>query len=171
MLSGGRGWGQRRIPGFNLTHFLQQSCNLFIIYRMIDRFKEVLKSSGNSVTAPRQAIFALLMQEGPLTAAQIASKCAPTVDRATAYRTIELFERLGIVNRIWHGFKSSLELSEIFTPHHHHATCEHCGTHLDITSPELERALAGVAKQHKFLAISHTLELTGYCGACQIRQS
>lgn len=137
---------------------------------MNDRFKEVLKSSGNSLTAPRQTIFTLLTQEGPLTTAQIAHKCAPDVDRATAYRTIELFERLGIVNRIWHGFKSSIELSEIFTPHHHHATCEHCGTHIDIASPELERILAQTAKQHNFLAVSHMLELTGYCQACQVRQ-
>lgn len=137
---------------------------------MHDRFKEVLKSSNNSLTTPRQTIFTLLAQSGPLTSAQIANKCAQTVDRATAYRTIDLFERLGIVNRIWHGFKSSLELSEIFTPHHHHATCEHCGTHIDIASPELERALAQVAKQHGFLAVSHTLELSGYCQACQVRQ-
>ena len=153
------------------SHILQQDCKKFILAIMIERFKEVLKSSGNSFTAPRQTIFTLLAQDGPLTTAQIATKCAPAIDRATAYRTIELFERLGIVNRIWHGFKSSIELSEIFTPHHHHATCEHCGTHIDITSPELEHTLATIAKQHNFLAIGHMLEISGYCQACQLRQA
>lgn len=134
---------------------------------MIERLKETLKSSGSSFTAPRQKVFEELAKHGPLQPAKLAGYCAPDVDRATVYRTLELFERLGIANRIWHGFKSRLELSEIFTPHHHHAVCQHCGKSIDIVSPELEKVLAGIAKQHNFLALSHVIELDGYCHACQ----
>lgn len=134
---------------------------------MLDRFKETLKSSGNSFTATRQQVFEELAKRGPITNAQLAEHCAPTVDRATVYRTIELFERLGILNRIWHGFKSQIELSEIFTPHHHHAVCQHCGKSIDIVNPELEKQLALIAKQHNFLALSHVIELSGYCQRCQ----
>lgn len=137
---------------------------------MIDRFKEVLKDSGNSYTLPRQTVFEQLVREGPTTSTQLAKACAPTIDRATTYRTIMLFERLGVVNRIWHGFKSQIELSEIFTPHHHHASCQHCGASIDIVDPELKKMLNRVAREHNFLALGHVIELTGYCEKCQLKQ-
>jgi Fur family ferric uptake transcriptional regulator len=137
---------------------------------MIDRFKEVLKDSGNSYTLPRKTVFEQLLKEGPTTSTQLARACAPTIDRATAYRTIALFEHLGIVNRIWHGFKSQIELSEIFTPHHHHASCQHCGASIDLVDPELEKMLNKVARERHFLALGHVIELTGYCEKCQLKQ-
>lgn len=137
---------------------------------MIDRFKEVLKDSGNSYTLPRQTVFEQLLKSGPTTATKLANDCSPTIDRATTYRTITLFERLGVVNRIWHGFKSQIELSEIFTPHHHHALCQHCGTSIKIAEPELEKLLSSLARKHNFLALGHVIELTGYCQKCQLKQ-
>ena len=106
---------------------------------MYDRLYNTLKGSGYSVTHPRKQVFEELLSSGPVTTATLSQKCAEILDRATVYRTISLFEQLGIVNRIWHGFKSQLELSEIFTPHHHHATCQNCGKTLDIVSPELRK--------------------------------
>jgi Fur family ferric uptake transcriptional regulator len=137
---------------------------------MIDRFKEILKDSGNSFTVPRQTVFEQLVKSGPTTATELARACAPTIDRATTYRTVTLFERLGVVNRIWHGFKSQIELSEIFTPHHHHASCQHCGVSIDIVDPELEKLLSRIAKERNFLALGHVIELTGYCQKCQLKQ-
>ena len=138
---------------------------------MTDRFKEILKDSGNSYTLPRQTVFEQLQKSGgPTTVTALAQACAPSVDRATAYRTITLFEQLGVVNRIWHGFKSQIELSEIFTPHHHHASCQHCGASLDIVDPELEKLLSRIARERHFLAIGHVIELTGYCQKCQLKQ-
>ena len=136
---------------------------------MLDRFKETLKSSGHSLTATRQVAFEKLAQHGPVTTARLAELCSPQIDRATVYRSVELFEKLGIVNRIWHGFKSQIELSEIFTPHHHHAVCQHCHESIDIVSPELEKLLGQIAKQHDFLALSHVIELSGYCSKCQTK--
>lgn len=136
---------------------------------MLERFKQTLKGSGNSYTTTRRVVFEQLAGSGPITTAQLAKACAPAIDRATTYRTIELFEQLGIVNRIWHGFKSQVELSEIFTPHHHHAVCQNCATSIDIVNPELEKLLSSIARQQQFLAVSHSIELTGYCEKCQNR--
>jgi Fur family ferric uptake transcriptional regulator len=133
---------------------------------MIDRFTQTLRNSGNSTTQARQVVFNTLSQKAPLTIAQLAQACQTSVDRATVYRTVALFERLGIVNRIWQGFKSHIELSEIFTPHHHHAVCRQCQTSIDIISPELEKLLSAIAKKHQFLPINHVIELNGYCAKC-----
>ncbi len=98
--------------------------------------------------------------------AELAERMEDDVDRATVYRTIELYERLGLINRIWREHQSYIELSEVFQPHHHHAVCQRCGDTIDVTSPELEALLVSLAKKEQFLAVEHSVELTGYCRNC-----
>jgi Fur family transcriptional regulator, ferric uptake regulator len=131
------------------------------------KVKTTLKEARFSATRARILVFTTLASGGPKSVGGLASALSKDIDRATVYRTIELFERLGIVNRIWHGFKHRVELSEIFPPHHHHAMCQQCGRMIDIASPELESALTSLAKKHRFLALNHSVELTGYCPNCQ----
>lgn len=130
------------------------------------KFKQTLKQAGSSATKSRVVIFSSL-QQGPITIAKLLRTVRNQTDRATVYRTIELFEKLGIVNRIWYGAEPLVELSEIFTPHHHHALCQNCGQAIDLTSSELEAVLAAMAKKQRFLALSHSVELSGYCSDCQ----
>lgn len=130
------------------------------------RFRSTLKKSGFSSTNARKLVFEKLT-EGPVAHSELASTLSRQIDRATTYRTLELFERLGIVNRIQQGMASRLELSEIFLPHHHHATCQQCGKVIDIVSPEIEAAISAVAHRYDFLAVDHSVELSGYCHECQ----
>jgi Fur family transcriptional regulator, ferric uptake regulator len=133
----------------------------------IQKVKNTLKEAHSSATKGRLAVFSHLATAGPMSVGELAHQLQEDVDRATVYRTVELYEKLGIVNRIWHGFKHQVELSEIFTPHHHHALCQQCGKTIDITSPELEAALTSLAKKHHFLTLNHSVELSGYCSECQ----
>lgn len=133
----------------------------------LQKVKSTLKETKNSATKGRLAVFSHLATSGPISVGNLATELQNEVDRATVYRTIELYEKLGIVNRIWHGFKHQVELSEIFTPHHHHAQCQQCGKTTDITSPELESALTNLSKKHGFLTLNHAVELNGYCANCQ----
>ncbi len=141
------------MPAVSLTH------------NATSRLKSILKDSGYSLTSPRQLVFNEL-QQGPITHTRLANAVIATVDRATVYRTLDLFERLGVVNRIWHGQKNQVELSEIFLPHHHHAVCQRCGTTVDIISTELEQLLARLARANEFLAVEHSVEINGYCSSC-----
>lgn len=133
----------------------------------VQKLKHTLKEARSSATGSRLAVFNHLAKHGPMGVGALSQQLLKDVDRATVYRTVELYEKLGIVNRIWHGFKHEVELSEIFTPHHHHAKCQQCGKTIDIASPELEAALTALAKKHQFLTLSHSVELTGYCITCQ----
>lgn len=132
----------------------------------LTKLKQTLKQAGSSATTSRVVVYSAL-QSGPISMAKLISATCPKTDRATVYRTIELFEKLGIVNRIWYGAEPLVELSEIFTPHHHHALCQNCGKAIDLYSSELESNLATLAKKHKFLALNHSVELSGYCSDCQ----
>ena len=115
------------------------------------KFKQTLKQAGSSATQTRIVIFTSLQQQGPVGITKLIKSVRSSADRATVYRALELFEKLGIVNRIWYGSEPLVELSEIFTPHHHHALCQNCGKAIDLSSSELESALANLAKKHHFL--------------------
>jgi Fur family transcriptional regulator, ferric uptake regulator len=127
----------------------------------------VLKKHGYSVTKSRQAVFNALTDTGPITMAQLVNKVHAHADRASVYRTVELFEKLGIVNRLQIGWKYKLELSDLFTEHHHHATCLQCGTVISLEEDEsLERGIRQLAADADFVLSSHSLEIRGLCGTC-----
>lgn len=98
----------------------------------------------------------------------IVRRAEGSVDRATVYRTIELFEKLGIVNRLNIGWKYKVELSDIFTEHHHHFNCTNCGRTYKIeANPMLETMIDSVANQNGFSPRSHQLEVAGLCPNCR----
>lgn len=134
---------------------------------VLTKLKQTLKQSGSSATKSRVAIFDSIRQHGPVGTGVLIKDVGKIADRATVYRALELFEKLGIINRIWYGPEPLVELSEVFTPHHHHALCQNCGRAIDIVSSELESVLSALAKKSHFLALGHTVELTGYCERCQ----
>ncbi len=129
-------------------------------------FASVLKNNGYSHTKPRLVVFEALQKNQPLNQAQLASKLAKKIDRASVYRSLELFEKLGIVQRVWLGYKSHLELSELFSAHHHHLTCYNCGKVIAVEDHELEEHLAQIAKKFGFTPQNHQVEINGTCLAC-----
>ncbi|TXH43888.1 MAG: transcriptional repressor [Actinobacteria bacterium] len=50
--------------------------------------------------------------------------------------------------------------------HHHHLICRSCGATEELAAPDVERWAAGVAAEHGYTDISHTVEVFGICGAC-----
>jgi Fur family ferric uptake transcriptional regulator len=95
----------------------------------------------------------------------------PEIDRASIYRTIELFLRLGIVERIQIGWKYKIELSAAYSHHHHHMTCISCGEVLSFEeNHDLERVLDDIASHSTFRPTSHQIEIRGYCKNCQIKK-
>jgi Fur family ferric uptake transcriptional regulator len=134
----------------------------------LDQLKQTLKAGGQSLTTARQTIFAALQDEEPLTMHEIIQKCLGEVDRASVYRTVALFERLGIVQRLQIGWKYKLELSDAFHHHHHHLTCSHCGTTIPLPEDaDLERRLQQLADSQTFIMTGHQLEIVGLCRNCR----
>lgn len=135
---------------------------------MYDILQQTLKAHSYSLTAPRKEILAALQRQQPCTTAELIRACKG-IDRVTVYRTVQLFEETGIVKRIWLGFKSVIELSELFTPHHHHLTCQRCGTTIEIHEDEVEEMLRDLAAKYHFALQHHSLELTGECPECRVK--
>lgn len=133
----------------------------------LDKLSSLLKNQGYSITRPRTVVFQVLIDaHDALTVAQIIEKSSE-VDMVSVYRTLQLFEKSGVAHRVWSGFKSKIELSEDFSPHHHHFTCSRCGSSVAIKSDELERSLHALETVYGFALKQHSVELNGYCNKCQ----
>jgi len=134
----------------------------------LEQFKTVLKSSACSLTKTRRLVFAALQDKEPQTMHEIVAACRGQADRASVYRTISLFEKLGIVQRLQIGWKYKLELSDRFRHHHHHLTCLNCGSVIPFDeSLALESGLRRLADAKKFEMQSHQLEIQGLCHNCR----
>lgn len=132
-----------------------------------DKLKVILDSNDYSVTRQRLQVFDSLFSQEPMTIHQIVAKLHGTVDRASVYRTIDLFEKLGIAQRINIGWKYKIELSDKFSDHHHHLTCTICGKVIPINAEELEGFINRIAGSENFLAANHQIEIQGICSTCQ----
>ena len=130
-----------------------------------DQFKTLLKASGQSITSARLQVFAALSGQEPLSMHELTGRVSG-VDRASVYRAVNLFERLGIVQRLNSGWKYKLELSDAFTSHHHHLTCTRCGRAVAISETELERTIENLAAAHHFAPSAHQIEIQGVCQNC-----
>lgn len=127
----------------------------------------LLKKEGFSLTKPRKVVFDLLLDREPQSMQVLAKRAGGKVDRATVYRTVDLFERLGIARRLNIGWKYKIELSDLFTGHHHHFYCTNCGRMFELPdSPMLETMIDSVVGKAGFAARGHQLEIYGLCVSC-----
>jgi Fur family transcriptional regulator, ferric uptake regulator len=148
-----------------LLQYVLYSCNMDAKSKAL--LQKILKDGGYSNTAARTFVCDLLWGQEPQAMRDLTLRSQGKIDRASLYRTIGLFEKLGIVERIYIGWKYKIELSDIFTHHHHHISCLGCGRIVAITEEdEIETLINGLAAKHMFTAQNHQLEIRGYCEGC-----
>lgn len=127
-----------------------------------------LKAANYSHTKPRKFVFGLFADKPPQNMAELSARAKGKIDRASLYRTVKLFETLGIIHRVHIGWKYKLELSEQFSAHHHHIYCSMCGKIIDIKEPQqLKTYIDAIALTTGFVITSHAFELEGVCSGCR----
>jgi Fur family ferric uptake transcriptional regulator len=129
--------------------------------------QSILSDNKYSLTKPRQVVFDVFNEQAPLTISQAIDLVGDRIDRASVYRTIALFEKLGILNRLSFGFKFKFELSDKFREHHHHLVCLSCGAIEEINEQTLEDFIHKAATKSGFQIQNHQLEIQGLCQNCQ----
>ena len=130
--------------------------------------RALLKKNGSSLTKPRKVVFDLMLNQKPQGMQVLVGRAKDKVDRATVYRTIQLFEGLGVVQRLNIGWKHKYELSDVFQGHHHHFHCTNCGTTFTLdANPMLETMIDTVAAKSEFAPRGHQLEVYGLCADCK----
>lgn len=128
--------------------------------------KDTLKKSGLSLTRARLMVFKVLQGYGPISMPELLSQTLGTVDRASVYRAISVFEKSGVAQRINLGNNEKLELSEIFEGHHHHFSCIKCGKLISIDDRQLESYIDNLPSLGGARVITHQLETQGICSNC-----
>ena len=129
-----------------------------------------LDRAGYRMTEPRRALAALIAkQDGHFTAAELvtAAKAArPPVGRATVFRTLDLLEGIGAVERLDlpNGEHAYVGCEPA---HHHHVICSRCGRTSEIDDAGLRSVVRDVARETGFRVDDHRLELFGVCPDCQ----
>lgn len=132
---------------------------------MHEEIKQLLKQQGFSATKTRMKVLDVLLKIQPASMHQLVT-ALPSMDRATVYRTVDLFLDLNIAKKVYTGFKYRIELGDSFQEHHHHLTCLRCQAIIDVHTPEIEYAIEQTAANNGFRPIRHDLEITGYCANC-----
>ncbi len=129
---------------------------------------KILKDNKASITKPRRIVFRTLQKYGLVSMNRLIDLTKAHIDTASVYRTIELFEQFGIVQKIYTGWKYKLELSGAFLPHHHHAICKKCGIVIAIQENEdLEKIIQYLATKAGITNQTHSLEIRGLCKKCE----
>ena len=128
-----------------------------------------LDRAGYRLTAPRRSLAALIAaQDGHFTAADLVAEARARrlgVGRATVFRTLEVLEGLGAVERL--DLPSGDHAYVGCEPaHHHHVVCSRCGRTLEIDDAGLRSVVREVGRQTGFRIDDHRLELFGVCPAC-----
>jgi Fur family ferric uptake transcriptional regulator len=131
-------------------------------------FRGMLQQNDLYRTRERVRIFQELCGlNAPCSLEKIVQLTTGSVDRSTVYRTLDIFEKIGVTSRVYTGWKYKVELSEVFSAHHHHMTCSQCSTVISFDEPPaLLKELKHLESANGFTITSHNLELNGLCNNC-----
>jgi Fur family transcriptional regulator, ferric uptake regulator len=128
-----------------------------------------LDRAGYRLTEPRRTMAGLIAdREGHFTAADIVDDARSRrmgIGRATIFRSLDLFEELGVVERLDlpSGDHAYVPCEPI---HHHHVICSSCGRTEEVDDPGIEALTRSIGRRSGYRIDTHRLELFGLCPAC-----
>jgi Fur family peroxide stress response transcriptional regulator len=135
----------------------------------IERFRELCREQGWTLTPQRRAILrAVLDLDDHPTADRVhvaLGRRRVRVSRATVFRTLESFVRLGIITKTCHPGISIRYDSR--TGQHHHLVCLRCDRVVDFSDPRLDKLPVPDTKRFGFVVSDFKVQLRGICQECR----
>lgn len=129
-----------------------------------------MTSAGVRSTRQRAAISALLESIDDFRSAQELHdelrRRGDNIGLTTVYRTLQTLAAAGLVDTLRADTGESV-YRRCSEHHHHHLVCRGCGSTVEVEDHEVESWAAGVAAEHGFSDVSHTIEIFGTCGDCR----
>ena len=99
----------------------------------------------------------------------------PKMGIATIYRTLQLFEEIGLVYK--HNFDDGCSRYEILSPNsnevhqHHHLLCKKCGKIIEVKEDLMNSLEEIIEKQYNFEILNHVVKFTGICSECRDKEN
>lgn len=139
-----------------------------------------LYGAGFRLTNPREIIINILRDtDEHLSAEDIyvkALKVKSSIGLTTVYRTLDLFNQIGVVQKFDFGDRRAryeLTNNPQKKEHHHHLVCIQCKTITDYTDfmkeewELMNKTEKALSKNYHFKIIHHTIHFYGLCEKCQ----
>lgn len=140
-------------------------------------FKERLKEKGCKLTMQRRSVLDVLLEHhnDHLSTEEIYDKVKmnfPEIGLATVYRTVQLFEEMGIVDRLnFDDGCSRFELaSDDTVHHHHHLICEECNRVFEVENDLLDEIEKEIESKYEFKIHDHNVMFYGICKDCAAKK-
>jgi Fur family ferric uptake transcriptional regulator len=124
-------------------------------------YLEILHEHGYRMTSQRRVILgAVCMRPGHRSVSEIyyqAREIDSRIDRSTAYRTLNLFLKLGLVNSA-----ESPDGEKVFeivqNPPHHHLICRKCGKDTEVETHYVEPFYRELSEQYHYrISMDHLI--------------
>ncbi len=99
----------------------------------------------------------------------------PNMGIATIYRTLQLFEEIGLVYK--HNFDDGCSRYEIMDEagneihQHHHLVCKICGDIIEVKEDLMNSLEEIIEKQYNFEILNHVVKFTGICSQCRNKEN
>jgi Fur family ferric uptake transcriptional regulator len=136
----------------------------------IGSFRNLFKEKKLSLSHPRLLIYQELSSAlnplSPLEIYQNLLKKKRRVGLTSIYRSLDLFESLGIVFKIPNGSVVKYKLCEL-EDHHHHIICKTCGHVVELDFCDILGWSEKVMESTGYEVTDHELSFYGYCKACK----
>ncbi len=132
--------------------------------------KTLFREKKLSLSHPRLLIYQELSgASGPLSPLEIYQsllKKKRKIGLTSIYRSLELFESLGMVFKIVNGSSVRYKLCELEN-HHHHVVCKGCGNVVELDFCDISDWSKKVTESTGFQVVDHELNFYGFCKNCK----
>ena len=133
-------------------------------------YTETLRAAGKRLTRARLCVLqALEAEQRHFTSSELLKAVAARdsrVGRASVFRALDLFTRLGIVRPTYIGSQLTPSYVLMADGHHHHAICSACHVVYDFDECGLDAVTETLAEALDFRIDGHLLEFYGVCADC-----
>jgi len=137
-------------------------------------FKNLFKDKNLRRSHPRFLVYMELSEaKAPLSAQELYCsllKKEKKVGLTSIYRSLDLFESLGMVFKIRNGPSVKYKLCEL-EGHHHHIVCKACGNVVELNFCDISDWSKKVSESTGYQVIDHQLNFYGLCKDCRIENS
>lgn len=131
--------------------------------------KTLFREKKLSLSHPRLLIYQELSNasspSSPLEIYQNLLKKKKRVGLTSIYRSLELFESLGMVFKIAYGSSVRYKLCELEN-HHHHIVCKACGNVVELNFCDISDWSKKVTESTGYQVVDHQLNFYGFCKDC-----
>lgn len=138
-------------------------------------FSEFLRRRGLKTTRERSALFdEIFATHRHFDADDLVGRMrerGKKVSRATVYRTLELLNECGLVNRVRLSDEKYRYERLLVGEHHDHLVCTGCGSIIEFVDSAIEELQEAVCKRYRFHPQSHSHQIRGLCADCWGREA